>query len=409
MPLEIPDGPWQSVAMDFITDLPETQAVDTYGRPYDRIATFVDRFSKMVLLRPCSKQLTAEQMAQLFYETVFTNFGMPKTLVSDRDTLFTSAFFKALTSICGIKHGLTTAYHPQADGQVERVHRTLGDMLRNYIGNMALNEWYTLLPAAQFAINNSWHVSLGTSPFKLVLGYRPRLPFHIAEVQDPYPPAREFAKLREHGLLEARKCLEAAQQRQKAYYDGKHRPVQYNVGDKVMLKTTHLTLKRDGQQLQVSSTKLMPKWIGPFDVTQRINDLAYKLKLPSQYSRVHPVFNVSKLKPYKHDPTRGPDFDVPPREVMVGDYVEYVVDKILDHKVEAPPPGSRKHPQYKYLVQFKDFEHPTWEPAKNINDCVQYYDYWQALGRPAPKPRGRPPKHGRWDPTSRNDDNDESD
>ena len=406
MPLEIPEGPWQSVAMDFITDLPETQAVDTLGRPFDRIVTFVDRFSKMVLLRPCSKHLTAEQMAQLFYETVFVSFGMPKTLVSDRDTLFTSAFFKHLTSICGVKHGLTTSYHPQADGQVERVHRTLGDMLRNYIGSLALNEWHTLLPAAQFAINNSWHVSLGSSPFKLILGYRPRLPFHISDVVNPYPPAREWAQLREHGLSEARKCLEAAQSRQKAYYDGRHKPASYKVGDLVMLKTDHLTVKRDGQQLKVNSSKLMPKWMGPFEVTHIINALAYKLKLPTQYSRVHPVFHVSKLKPYKHDPTRGPDFDAPPREVMVGDYVEYLVDRILEHKVEKPPPGSRKHPQYKYLVQFKDFPHPTWEPAKNINDCVQYFDYWQSLGQPAPRPRGRPPKHGRWDPTSRDDDSD---
>ena len=395
--------------MDFITDLPETQAVDTLGRPFDRIVTFVDRFSKMVLLRPCSKHLTAEQMAQLFYDTVFVNFGMPLTLVSDRDTLFTSTFFKHLTLICGVKHGLTTSYHPQADGQVERVHRTLGDMLRNYIGNLALNEWHTLLPAAQFAINNSWHSTLGTTPFKLVLGKPPRLPFRIADVLDPYPPAREWAKLRGHGLIEARKCLEAAQQRQTAYYDGKHKPVRYKVGDQVMLKTNHLTVKRDGQQVKVNTTKLMPKWMGPFEITKIINDLAYKLKLPTPYSRVHPVFHVSKLKPYYHDPSRGRDVDAPPREVMVGDYVEYVVDRILEHKVEDPPMRqgghSRKRPrQYKYLVQYKDFEHPTWEPAKNINDCVQYYDYWAALGRPAPKPLGRPPKHGRWDPTSRDDE-----
>jgi hypothetical protein len=108
------------------------------------------------------------------------------------------------------------------------------------------------------------------------------------------------------------------------------------------------------------------------------------------------VFHVSKLKLYKHDDDRGPITAECPEEFWVGDEIEFVVDKVLEHKDTGYGRGGSR---YEYLVKYRDFKEPSWQPAKYVNDCVQYYDYWASLGKPAPKPQGRQPKSGKkWTP-----------
>ena len=381
--------------MDFVTHLPDTKAVDTLGRSFNQKAVFVDRYSKMAIIRPCSERITAEEFADLFEQAVVTPHGLPDSVVSDRDSKFTGKFWTSLMPMLQTKLQLSSAFHPQSDGQTERMNRTLGDMLRHYIGNCKLSEWEKLLPAAEFAINNSYSDALGSTPFRVNKGYDPRAPNAMHVASDTFPPAREWAKVRSEGLKDARRHLEAAQQRQRAYYDGKHRAVTYKEGDQVMLITSNLNMNRAGQPN--TPRRFLPKWIGPFTVTKQINEVAYRVKLPHHLSRLHDVFHVSKLKPYRHDPERGPITDEQPEEVLVGDNIEFVVQEVLSHK-EHKPENRRGSARYEYLVQWRDFKQPTWEPAKNINDCIQYYEYWAKLGRTPPKPKGRPPKHGRWVP-----------
>ncbi|KAF1319736.1 reverse transcriptase, partial [Globisporangium splendens] len=169
--LAVPSDSWKSVSMDFIFGLPR----DTHGR--NGILVFVDRFSKMVHLAPVSDKISAEKTAKVFVDVVFRLHGLPVEIVSDRDTRFTSKFWRALFGLLDTKLSMSTAAHPETDGQTERVNRVLEDVLRSYA--MSFKEWSEFLPLAEFALNNSTHVSTGHSPFCVNYGIHPRVPASI--------------------------------------------------------------------------------------------------------------------------------------------------------------------------------------------------------------------------------------
>jgi hypothetical protein len=163
---------WRSISMDF-----------TFGYPKDKqgrtgILVFVDRFSKMVHLVPVSPSVTAEETASIFLDTVFRLHGMPESIVSDRDPRFHAAFWRSLFQQCGTQLLMSTAAHPESDGQTERVNRVLGDILRSYATTI-YKDWSKLLPMAEFAINNSVHVSHGYTPFYVNTLAHPRVPLHL--------------------------------------------------------------------------------------------------------------------------------------------------------------------------------------------------------------------------------------
>ncbi|KAF1321538.1 reverse transcriptase, partial [Globisporangium splendens] len=170
-PLAVPSDSWKSVSMDFIFGLPR----DTHGR--NGILVFVDRFSKMVHLAPVSDKISAEKTAKVFVDVVFRLHGLPVEIVSDRDTRFTSKFWRALFGLLDTKLSMSTAAHPETDGQTERVNRVLEDVLRSYA--TSFKEWSEFLPLAEFALNNSTHVSTGHSPFYVNYGIHPRVPASI--------------------------------------------------------------------------------------------------------------------------------------------------------------------------------------------------------------------------------------
>ncbi|KAF1314271.1 reverse transcriptase, partial [Globisporangium splendens] len=169
--LAVPQDSWKSVSMDFIFGLPR----DKHGR--NGILVFVDRFSKMVHLAPVSDKVSAEMTAKVFVDVVFRLHGLPVEIVSDRDTRFTSKFWRALFGLLDTKLAMSTAAHPETDGQTERVNRVLEDVLRSYA--TSFKEWSEFLPLAEFALNNSTHVSTGHSPFYVNYGIHPRVPASI--------------------------------------------------------------------------------------------------------------------------------------------------------------------------------------------------------------------------------------
>ncbi|KAF1313283.1 Pol protein, partial [Globisporangium splendens] len=169
--LAVPSDSWKSVSMDFIFGLPR----DKHGR--NGILVFVDRFSKMVHLAPVSDKISAEMAAKVFVDVVFRLHGLPVEIVSDRDTRFTSKFWRALFGLLDTKLSMSTAAHPETDGQTERVNRVLEDVLRSYA--TSFKEWSEFLPLAEFALNNSTHVSTGHSPFYVNYGVHPRVPASI--------------------------------------------------------------------------------------------------------------------------------------------------------------------------------------------------------------------------------------
>ncbi|KAF1316450.1 reverse transcriptase, partial [Globisporangium splendens] len=166
--LAVPQDSWKSVSMDFIFGLPR----DKHGR--NGILVFVDRFSKMVHLAPVSDKISAEMTAKVFVDVVFRLHGLPSEIVSDRDTRFTSRFWRTLLGILDTKLSMSTAAHPETDGQTERVNRVLEDVLRSYA--TSFGEWSEFLPLAEFALNNSTHVSTGHTPFYVNYGLHPRVP-----------------------------------------------------------------------------------------------------------------------------------------------------------------------------------------------------------------------------------------
>ena len=367
-PLPIPDNPWDSIGMDFITLLPRTRD------GYDAILVFVDRLTKMCHLIKCRTDIDAEGTAQLFVDHVWKLHGVPLHVVSDRGSVFVGKFMTEVFRLIGTKHNRSTAFHPQTNGLTEGVNRILEDMLRHYIGELSHNEWDTCLSTAEFAINNSYHESIGTTPFRLNFGKDPRLPLSIPDLTtSKVPSAAQFADRMQEGLISAKKCLTSAQQRQKRQYDKSHREVSFNEGDQVLLSTKHINMRTPiGTR---TTKKLLPKWIGPFPIEKKIGAVAYKLTLP-QKMRVHPVFHVSLLKQYLSDGRVQP-----PGPLFLDEDGEayYQIDRILDHRSRKI--GRRTYREY--LVKWMDYgaEHNTWEPesslegSENGQTLLRYYDY----------------------------------
>uniref|UniRef100_A0A2N9H1M6 Integrase catalytic domain-containing protein n=1 Tax=Fagus sylvatica TaxID=28930 RepID=A0A2N9H1M6_FAGSY len=171
-PLPVPDRPWQDVSMDFVLGLPRT------FRKHDSILVVIDRFSKMAHFIPCSKTSDASKIAKLYFDEIVKLYGLPKTIVSDRDVRFMSYFWKTLWHLVGTKLKFSTAFHPQTDGQTEVVNRSLGNLLRCLVGEANRN-WDLILPTAQLAYNSSANRTIGISPFEVVHGYPPRKPLDL--------------------------------------------------------------------------------------------------------------------------------------------------------------------------------------------------------------------------------------
>jgi hypothetical protein len=362
-PLQIPGNKWESVSMDLVTCLPET------SQGNDSIVVFVDRLSKLVHLQPCSSKITATELGQSFMWHVFRLHGMPKDIVSDRDSKFVSKFWRAVCDMLGVKQNMSTAFHPQSDGQTERANRVIEEMLRHYV-NPHQDDWDTKLAACEFAINSAHQESIGTSPFYLTYGCTPRTPFTV-HLQDKNPAAKQFVQTVQETLGLAKQALQAAQNRQREYANLSRRDVEYAVGDKVMLNTKNLTLKPVGKR------KLWPRYIGPFAINKRIGPVAYTLELPKSLGKVHNTFHVSLLKPYKHDARH----QNPPPPVELDGELEFEVETILDHRERR---YGRSEPRREFLISWQGYgqEHNTWEPEKNLEHCSEVLqEYWDSKTR----------------------------
>jgi hypothetical protein len=357
-PLPIPKGRWESVSMDLITSLPKTR------QGHDAIVVMVDRLTKMTHFVAVKGTITAKELADVFYNTVFKLHGMPTSIVSDRDSKFTSMFWQQLMARVGTVLRMSTAYHPQTDGQTERMNRVLEDMLRNYV-DPTHNDWDEHLAGAEFAVNNAYHAGIASTPFFLNNGEHPPTPLSLSIQNGNSPAAKQFADGVLHDVRAAREKLQQAQQRQARFANKKRRHVAYLQGDEVMLSTVNIRLKA------VGSPKLLPRWIGPFSISQVISPLAYRLELPDEWS-IHNVFHVSLLKPYLRSERTQP---LPqPLRFEDGEPV-FVVERVLDHKDVKRGKRTVRH----FLIKWEHFtaEHNTWEPEKNLLNCKESIaDYW---------------------------------
>nr|GFA50054.1 putative reverse transcriptase domain-containing protein [Tanacetum cinerariifolium] len=245
---EIPKWKWENVTMDFVTGLPRTPS------GYDSICVIVDRLTKSAHFLPKKKTNSIEKLAELYLKEIMCKHGVPMSVISDRDSYFTSTFWVSLQKALGTQLDFSTAYHPETDGQSERTIQTLEDMLRACVIDFG-SSWDKHLPLLEFSYNNSYHASIKATPFEAL--YR-------------------------------QKC----RSRQKSYADLKRRLTEFEVGDKVMLKVSPwrgvIHFRKRG--------KLSQRFIGPFKVIERIGPVAYKLELPDKLCRIRNTFHVSNLK-----------------------------------------------------------------------------------------------------------------
>lgn len=352
-PLPIPKKKWFTITMDLITKLPKTKT----GQ--DAIIVFVDKLTKMVHYAATRSTCKATDVAKIFIEHVARLHGLPRTIISDRDPRFTGNFWRALFRALGTKLAMSSAYHPQTDGQTERANRTLEENLRAFV-NTKHNDWDEHLPIMEFAYNNSVNASTGFTPFYLNYGFHPRMPGDLDSTipSCTTPEATTFLERLKKDLEQARANLEKAQEQQRNAADKHRRPSRHNVGDQVLLSTANLDLRLPGQ-----SRKLLAKWIGPFKIVKAIPPVAYKLDLPTKFRGLHPVFHTSLLRPY-HDGTQ----DFPTRTVLDRPLPDIDADGIEDYEVECilgkqlRRQGRRRVPFY--LVKWKGYPESdnSWEP-----------------------------------------------
>ncbi|KAJ1581461.1 hypothetical protein NDA11_003779 [Ustilago hordei] len=319
-PLATPDRPWGSISLDFIEGLPTSKKYDS--KTYDSILVIVDRLTKFAILAPTHKTVTAKQTAVLLYGHMVRLFGYPDHMVSDRCRQFISGAWKAFAEQMGVKHSLSTAYHPQTDGQTERVNQVIEQYLRMYC-NYEQNDWANLLDTAAFVYNNTVHNSIGVSPFFACYGWNPKAHPDIPQRLGVNDPGRfEYLMDGKERCKYLQEQIREAQRRSVDQYNRKHKDIEFKVGDMVYINRRNWKTRRP-------TPKLDTRFAGPY--------------------------------PVQEWPTMPP-----------------LPDEDLDFEVEALI-DKRSHngtTEYKVLWRGYSEEAASWEPVENLNcpDLIQEYE-----------------------------------
>ncbi|GKA13368.1 putative reverse transcriptase domain-containing protein [Tanacetum coccineum] len=214
----IPVWKWENITMDFVTKLPKT----TSGQ--DTIWVIVDRLTKFAHFLPIKKTDSMEKLTRQYLKELVSRHGVPVSIISDRDSKFTSHFWKSLNEALGTQLDMSTAYHPQTDGQSERTIQTLEDMLRACVIDFGKG-WDRHLPLVEFSYNNSYHTSIKAAPFEALYGQKCRSPICWAKVGDAQLTGLEIVHETSEKIIQIKKRIQAARDRQKSYADRRHEPL----------------------------------------------------------------------------------------------------------------------------------------------------------------------------------------
>ena len=260
-PLPIPDHPWDTISVDFITELPESN-----GR--DSIMVVVDSVTKRSHFVSTVTTLSSVGAAQLYVRHIWKHHGLPRRIVSDRGPQFVAEFTKEIYRLLGIKLAATTTYHPQGDGQMERINQELEQFLRLFI-NQRQDDWDNLLPFAEFQYNNHIHSATQNIPFLLDTGRLPRMGFEPGQPRSRLESVNEFKEQMTDALTEAKAALSKSKDDMAKYYDRRWTPTpDYHPGDRVYLDASDIHTTRPSQ-------KLSHKRLGPFTIVRKVGNGAY--------------------------------------------------------------------------------------------------------------------------------------
>jgi hypothetical protein len=290
LPLPVPTSVWTDISLDFIEALPRVRGKSV-------ILTVVDRFRKYAHFIPLAHPYSAKTVAQAFFSDIVHLHGMPQSIVSNRDVVFTSTFYQELMRLMGAKLHMTSAFHPQSDGQSEADNKVITMYLRCFSGDRP-REWLRWLPWAEYVYNTAYQSSLRDTLFHVVYGrHPPSIRSYEAGDTRVAAVAKTMAE-REAFLEDVHHRLKQAQAVQKGFYDTKHQAVSYNVGDWVLLRLRN----RPVASLSLAPKgKLQPRFFDPYRVTEIINDAAVRLAVPPQ-AKIHDVFHVGILKKWVGTP-----------------------------------------------------------------------------------------------------------
>nr|GEY33380.1 putative reverse transcriptase domain-containing protein [Tanacetum cinerariifolium] len=291
---EIPEWKWERITMDLVTKLPKSSS------GHDAIWVVVDRLTKSAYFLPIREDYKTEKLARIYINEIVARHGVPVSIISDRDGRFASHLCKALQKALGTKLNMSTAYHPETNGQCEHTIQTLEDMLRACVMDFG-GSWDTHLPLVEFSYNNSYHKSITCAPFEALYGQK---------------------------IVHIKERLKTTRSRQKSYADKRHKPLEFKVGDRVLLKVSPWKgFVRFGKK-----GKLAPQYVGPFEIVECVGRVAYRLKLPQELSCIHDTFHVSNLKKFLAES----DAQVPLEEIKIDENLHFVDEpnKIVERDVK---------------------------------------------------------------------------
>ncbi|GJS56621.1 reverse transcriptase domain-containing protein [Tanacetum coccineum] len=291
---EIPEWKWEKIAMDFITKLPRSSS------GHDAIWVIVDRLTKSAHFLEIREDYSMEKLARLYIDEIVARHGVPTSIISDRDGRFTSS---------------------------EHTIQMLEDMLRVCVIDFG-GSWNIHLPLAEFSYNNSYHSSIRCAPFEALYGRKCRSPVLWAEIGDSRLIGPEMVQETTDKVVVIRDRLKAARDRQKSYTDNRRKPLEFQVGDHVMMKV----LPWKGVVRFGKKGKLSPRFVGPFEILERIGLVAYRLRLPEELRSVHDTFHVLNLTKCLADA----NFHVPLDEIKVDKTLRFVEEplEIMDREVK---------------------------------------------------------------------------
>ncbi|KAJ9545458.1 hypothetical protein OSB04_025165 [Centaurea solstitialis] len=350
-PLDIPVWKWEHITMDLITKLPRT------SRNVDAIWVIVDRLTKSAHFIAINESSSSEKLADIYVKEIVGRHGVPVTIISDRDVRFTSRFWSKFHEDLGTKLQLSTAFHPQTDGQSERTIQTLEDMLRACVLDFG-GSWDTYLPLAEFSYNNSFHASIGMPPYEMLYGRRCRTSVCWGEVGQRELGSTEIVQKTTESIELIRERLKTAQSRQKSYADKRRSDLEFSVGDKVLLKVSPwkgvIRFRKRG--------KLGPRFIGPFKVVARVGKVAYRLELPPELSLIHDTFHVSQLRKCLADESAHILID----DIQVDERLNYVERPIAILERKTKSLRNKEIGLVKVQWEHRKGSEWTWEPEAEM-------------------------------------------
>ncbi|SJL02913.1 uncharacterized protein ARMOST_06254 [Armillaria ostoyae] len=357
----IPTEPWMHITVDMIIGLPDSNG-------YDALLVVVDRFSKAIIPVACNKDLSAEGWARIVRDHVYARHGMPQVIISDQGPQFISKFMTELYRMLDITQNASTAFHPQTDGQTERVNQEIEKYLRIFV-NFQQDDWADWLAIAEFAHNNRIHSATGRSPFMILYGRNPRIvPNSPRPANSKVPTASNFSKQMTKIHKEMEKALEEAAGRMKAQYNKHKRPSQdYHARDHIWLDATNLHLPRPKK-------KLDDKRIGPFKILEKTGASTYKLQLPLHW-KIHPCFNEKLLTPYVPPTFPNQEQLPPPPPDLIEDEEQWEIEEVLDSKTRKVR-ATRGQPSTTvndYYIKWKGWtrEHNSWVTESEMGNAKE--------------------------------------